>query len=183
MRARRTKILKKPLDSFPEKPGRGRPARVRASEIVGRAANFRWIFGQVWDRLWPLLSEAKTEEAVMTALQDGAQPYARDFVNLAPLILSIVCDRRFPKRREPQINFLADSLAGVGVVTPRRSRDVCAQWRSREKDAIRAHRIIRYEFYVECTCGYKGRSKDHACAKCGAAIEFPVSISTVSPFV
>ncbi len=52
-----------------------------------------------------------------------------------------------PLRREAQINFLADSLAGRGLVSPRRSRDICAQERATEK---RRHRIIRQEFYVEC---------------------------------
>ena len=35
-----------------------------------------------------------------------------------------------------------------------------------------AHQIIRYEFYVECSCGYKGHSRNHACRKCGAQIDF-----------
>ena len=32
----------------------------------------------------------------------------------------------FPKRRKPRIDFMADSLAGLGTVSARRSRDVCA---------------------------------------------------------
>jgi len=177
------KSTKKPLDTFPAKPGRGRPARMRASEIVGRAQHYRMIFGQVWDRLWPLLSNADSEEAVIRAFQDGAQPYSQNFVpGLTALTLAVLREPRFPQRREPQINFLADSLAGVGVVSPRRSRDICAQWKAKEKQAERAHRIIRYEFYVECSCGYKGRSQDHACPKCGASITFG-SISTLSPFL
>jgi len=75
----------------------------------------------------------------------------------------------FPKRRQPQINFLADSLAGLGLVTPRSSRDICEKERARLK---RAHHIIRYEAYVECSCGFKGRSHNHACRKCGAKIDF-----------
>jgi len=183
-RQRVAKGLKKPLDRFPAKPGRGRPTRMRPSEIVGRAFNYRMILGQVWDRLWPLLSEADSEEAVTKAFQDGAQPYTQNFVpGLVRLTLTVLCERRFPKRRQPQINFLADSLAAVGVVTPRRSRDICAEWRAKEKDAQKAHRIIRYEFYIECSCSYKGRSQDHACPKCGASIEFGSSISTLSPFL
>jgi hypothetical protein len=174
------KTTKKPLDTFPAKAGRGRPVLMRASEIVGRAQHYRMIFGQVWDRLWPLLSNADSEEAVTRAFQDGAQPYSQNFVpGLAALTLAVLREPRFPKRREPQINFLADSLAGVGVVTPRRSRDICAQWKAKEKQA---DRIIRYEFYVECSCSYKGRSQDHACPKCGASINFG-SISTLSPFL
>jgi hypothetical protein len=150
--------------------GRGRPARVRASEIAGRADNFRWILNEVWDRLWPLLSGTTTQEDVITAFQAGASPYDREFAPaLAGLALQVLRDPKFPKRREPQIAFLADSLAGLGRVSPRRSRDICEQHRAEQK---RAHHIIRYEFWIECSCGHKGRSRDHACPKCGAEIVF-----------
>jgi hypothetical protein len=141
---------------------------------MGRAGHYRIIFGQVWGRLWPLLSKAQNEEDVIKAFQEGASPYTPHFVPaLASLTLMVIRERRFPKRREPQINFLADSLAGMGVVRPRRSRDICAQARVKEK---RTHHIIRYEFYVECSCSYKGRSYDHACPKCGARINVEVGL-------
>ena len=91
---------------------------------------------------------------------------------MANLIFRVLRDPKFPKRREAQINFVADSLAGLGFVTPRRSRDICQEERTKEK---RAHRILRYEFYVECSCGFKGRSQNHACQKCGAGIDFGFS--------
>jgi hypothetical protein len=124
----------------------------------------------VWDRLWPLLSSAQTEDEVIKAFQEGASPYDRELMPaLASLVLKVVHEAKFPKRREAQINFLADSLAGVGWVTPRRSRNICEQERAKEKST---HEIIRYEYYVECSCGYKGRSRNHACPKCGAKISF-----------
>jgi hypothetical protein len=163
----------KPLDTFSEKRGRGRPARMRASEIRGRADNYRGILNHVWDWLWPLLSQARSEADIIRAFQEGASPYDREFVPAhATLVLRVLQEPRFPKRREPQINFLSDSLAGVGLVSPRRSRDICERHRADEK---LAHHIIRYEFWVECSCGYKGRSWDHACRKCGATIPFSVS--------
>lgn len=70
-------------------------------------------------------------------------------------------DPRFPKRQQARINFLADSLAGLGRVTPRSSRDICARERAKERAKSR-HKIIRYEFYVECSCGYKGPARDNA---------------------
>ena len=171
-----------PLDTFPARPARGRPARVCPAEIAGRAANFRWIFEHVWDRLWPLLENATREEDVIRAFQEGASPYQRgQFVPLAALALQVLRERRFPKRQQARINFLADSLAGVGVITPRRSRDICAQERANEKRARNATHIIRYEYYIECSCGYKGRSQDHACSKCGARINLGSSISVLSP--
>lgn len=178
------KKRKQPLDTFSAKPGkRGRPVLIRPAEVADRAANFRWIFEQVWDRLWPLLAKATSEEDVSRAFHKGASPYQRgELVGRPVLALRVLRERRFPKRRQARINFLADSLAGVGVISPRRSRDICAQERAKEKRAQSAHRIIRYEFYVECSCGYGGRSQDHACPKCGAAINFG-SISTLSPFL
>jgi hypothetical protein len=153
-------------DATPKKRGRGRPPKVRPSEIRGRADNYRRILQNVWGQLWPALSEAQTEDQIIAALQN-ARPYDREFAPSAALILAVLKERNFPKTQRGRINFLADSLAGTGIVSARRSRDICAAERAKEK---RTHHIIRCEFYVECSCGYKGPSKDRACQKCGAAI-------------
>ncbi len=153
---------------------RGRPPKIGISEVYGRAESFRDNLAQVWDRLWPLLSNARSEGEVTTAFQDGARPYDRDFVpGLSALTLRVLQEPTLPKRREPLQRFLADSLAGVGVVTPRRSRDICSRERAKRR---RAHHILRYEFYVVCSCGYNGHSKNHACPKCGAQIPFPLGL-------
>ena len=68
------------------------------------------------------------------------------------------------------MNFIADSIAGIINVSPRRSRDICVEERARRK---RAHYIIRYEFYIVCSRGHKGHSINHACPKCGAKIQIP----------
>jgi len=39
------------------------------------------------------------------------------------------------------------------------SRDICERERARVKGV---HRILHYEFYVECSCSYKGISRNHA---------------------
>jgi hypothetical protein len=172
-RNRSTKKLAIPLDSFSEKVGRGRPPRVGPTEILGRADNYRSILGQVWEGLWPRLSRAMTDQEIVDSFLEGATPYAQDFVPaLAPLIARVLRDPKFPKRREAQINFFADSLAGLGYVAPRSSRDICQKERTKEK---RTHHILRYEYYVECSCGFKGRSRDHACPKCEAEIDFGFS--------
>ena len=166
---RSTKKRAIPLDRFSRKRARGRPPTVRPAEIRGRADNNRFIFNQVWDRLWPRLSRALTDQEVIDSFLEGANPYAQQFVPAqANLILRVLGERKFPKRREAQIGFLADSLAALGDVTPRSSRDICEKERTREK---RTHHIIRFEFYVECSCGFKGRSSNHACRKCGAQID------------
>jgi hypothetical protein len=166
---------KKKLDTFSQKRSRGRPRRVIPSETCGRAQNYRGILNQVWDRLWPLLEQAQTEEDVTKAFEERTSPYAREFMPaLAGLVLEVLRDRRFPERREPQINFLADSLAGRGWVRPRRSRDICARERAKGHPKS-PHKIIRKEFYIECECGYKGPAHDDACRKCHAKI--PLSLS------
>lgn len=146
---------------------------MRPDEIRGRADNFRLIFGQVGDRLWPVLLLATTEQEVIDSFLEGATPYAQVFVPaLAALILRVLRDPKFPKRRDAQINFLADSLAALGYVAPRSSRDTCQKERIKQK---RAFHILRFEFYIECSCGFKGRSRDHACPTCGTQIDFGLS--------
>ena len=175
---KREKFAKKSnkgLNTLPEKRGRGRPPKLRASEIKGRADNYRGTLQNVWAQLWTALSQAQTEEEVIAALQN-ARPYEREFVPWASLILTVLKERHFPRTQRGQINFLADSLAGIGIVSPRRSRDICAAERAKEK---RTHHIIRFEFYVECSCGYKGPSKDRACRKCGASISFPLGFTNL----
>ena len=177
-RERQTKLAKKPLDKTSPKLRRGRPPRIRINEITGRAYNNRLIFDQVWDRLWPLLSKAKTEEGVERAFREGASSYHNRIYGWSgSLILGILHDSKFPKRRKAQINFFAESLAGLGDVSLRYFRDICAKERASEQ---RRHHIIRFEFYVECSCGFKGRSHDHACQRCRAKIDFPWQ--SVCPF-
>ena len=166
-REKRSRRPKETLDTDLQKRGRGRPPKIPPSEVVARADDYREVLEAMWDKLWPPLSVAETKEDVSTAIQN-ADPYQRgQFVPSAALILAMVKDTKFPKRRQTRINYLADSLAASGVVTPRRSRDICAQERAK---AQRATHIIRYEFYVECSCGYHGTSRNHACSKCGAPI-------------
>ena len=170
-----TKKAKNTLDSPSQKRARGRPPKIRATEVKGRADNYRGILKTVWDSLWPSLSKAQTVDDVTVALQN-ARPYDREFAPWAAMILTLLKDSSFPKRQWARINFLADSLAGLGVVSPRRSRDICAEERVKSK---RAHHILRYEFYVECSCGYKGHSENHACQKCGAGISFPLGLANL----
>ena len=130
------------------------------------------MLGGIWAKLRdPLLATgAGTEEGVIKAFETHAQPYAQNFVpGLASYILEVIHERKFPTRPKAQTHFLADSLAGRPNVGPRRSRDICAEERAKES-AKSPHKILRKEFYVECSCGYKGPARNDACRKCGAAI-------------
>jgi len=164
-----------PIDRVSEKQPRGRPRKIQPSWVRGRADNYRWILDLFWQHVWPDLSKAETQQDV---IQSFARPevgsYALDLIRSADLILQVVRDPDFPKRkRQAQINFLADSIAAYGLVTPRSSRDICERERARIK---RVHRILRYEFYIECSCGYIGHSRNHACPKCEATIPFSIDL-------
>lgn len=171
------RTAKIPLDTFSGKRGRGRPRKIQPSWVYGRANNYRWIFDQLWQDVWPRLSKAQTQEDVANSFSiGGAKAYASNFVPIADLILKVLRDPTFPKqKREAQIHFLADSIAAHGVVTPRSSRDICERERARAKQE---HHILYYEFHIACSCGYKGYSRNHACPTCGARIHF----ETDSPF-
>jgi hypothetical protein len=151
---------KKPLDTIPGNRGRGRPG-VRPSEIRGRGDHYRLLFGQIWKDVGDALLKAQTEEDVDRAF-DPWPNYKQDFAPISALILKVLREQKFPKRREPQINFLTDSLAGRGWISPRRSRDICERERKKK-----VNYIIRQDYYIECTCRYKGPALHGRCPKCG----------------
>ena len=160
----------KPLDSFSRKRGRGRPEGIPRSWVIGHAENYRYMFTEVWPRLAGPLMDAQTMAEVISAINNYGQPYAGEFVpRLASDILHLIRDPDFPNRPEARIGFLADSLGGRPSVEFRTSRDICGKERAREH-AKSPHKIIRKEFYIECSCGYKGPARDNACRKCGAEI-------------
>ena len=105
--------------------------------------------------------KAQTEEDVDRAF-DPWPNYKQDFAPISALILKVLREQKFPKRREPQINFLTDSLAGRGWISPRRSRDICERERKKK-----VNYIIRQDYYIECTCKYRGPALHGACPKCG----------------
>ncbi len=135
-----------------------------------RSEHLRRSLDQVWNDFAPRLFNSRNAADVKEAFES-------DPIRLAPIgampswytvIPRILRERTFPKTRNAQIKFLADSLAGWGDISPRRSRDLCTEARA---SAARATRILRYEFYVVCSCGYEGPSLNHACQRCGAQVE------------
>jgi hypothetical protein len=176
-RKRPRETAENPLDRFSAKRGRGRPIKVVPSAVAGRAWNYRDLLPRIWNELEGPLLAARTPEDVVKAFT-AALPGSNEFHPMAPLILEVIQDPHFPKRQKARINFLANSVAGVGLVTPRRSRDICAEEKVAKEEAKRAPYIIRYEYFVECSCGYRGHSENHACRKCGAKIVFPVNFGS-----
>ena len=161
---------KKSLDSNFRKPRR----QIPPPTVIGRSDSYRETLQVIWDSIWPSLSAAQSAEDVSRALEN-APPYGRGFVPFSAAILGVLKEKRFPSRRKSRINFIADSIAGIPNVSPRRSRDICFEERAK-KDGTR---ILRYEYYVECSCGYEGHSKNHACPNCGAEIRFPVNVGSI----
>ncbi len=158
----------KPLDAFSEKRRRGRPG-VRPSEVALRAENYGRMF---WDyRLdkkkkeyvrdkpseWAArLLASKTVEDVERAFQTRGLSIQNEVRPLFPLILQVLRERTFPKKPETQLDFLADSIAARGDVAPRTSRDICEKERAKQRRRS-PYKILRHEYYVECSCGYRGR--------------------------
>src|SRR3974390_825466 len=123
----RHREAKYPLDKVLEKRRLGRPEMIKASRVRGRADDFRTILTQIGDRVFPGLLKAQTREEILLSFEGtdiGA--YALEFARLADLIFKVRQERKFPKQnRKAQINFLADSIAGYGMVAPRTARDIC----------------------------------------------------------
>jgi hypothetical protein len=108
--------------------------------------------------------------------REFAQPYAGEFVpQLSSDILKLRNDPDFPQRAIPQIRFLARSLAGRGTLSFRTSRDICEK-AAGQKELKSPHRILRREFYIECSCGYKGPALDNNCRKCGAEPQLSINL-------
>ena len=154
------KMAQKPLDTVYSKRGRGRPG-VRKSEVQNRADDYRVTLEQNWDVLATPFLKAQSDEEFKRLLDEVPYDIRNRF---APIRFSLVektrTDPRFPKKAKAQIGFLGDSLAGLGRVAPRTSRDICAEGRKKR------HMIIRQDYYIECTCGYEGPAKHGACPGC-----------------
>jgi len=143
--------------------------------LRGRKGNKKWVRDKPYAWAVALLA-ANTSDDAVRALDSAPIHIQNEFKPLVPLILQVLQDGDFPKRRENQFDFVAESLAARGDVSPRRSRDICAEARAIER-SISPHRILRKEFYVECSCGYKGPALNDACRKCRAQI--PISLEDI----
>jgi hypothetical protein len=145
------------------KKPRGRPVRIDPGIVVGSADTFRAWFHQFWPKLGSHILSAKSSEEVGRAINEHAPSISAGLTPHSDLIFKIMHDRRFPRARTTsQMHFLADSLGGQGFVTPRRSREICAAERTKVR-----HVIVRREYYIECSCGYKGPALEGACRECG----------------
>ena len=141
--------------------GPGRPG-ISKSEVLNRAWDYTLTFEQSWELVKEALLDAETAQGFRTAIGAVPNHIKRKFpVEIFRLILRIRKDPKFPSSQRAQVKFFAESLAGDGRVTPRRSRDICAEARRNP-----ANMIIRRDYYIECTCEYKGPAYYQTCPKC-----------------
>jgi hypothetical protein len=114
-----------------------------------------------------------TEMWLAAGFSDGSHGFPSLSV-LAPRILGVLRDKKWPKQRDEQITFLADALSGFHLA-PRTAHELCERERKKLEVAEkrRAGNQIRQAvpvFDVECSCGYRGHSVNGACPACGALV-------------
>lgn len=166
----------KTLDAFSK---RGRPSLLPQETVTGRASNYERELNEVWETLESPLLNSKTSDDVTEAFKKFARFCAEDFVpRLSSDILLLLNDSDFPQRALPRTRFLARSLGGRPALSFRRSRDICEEVDLKEKKGKSPHRILRREFYIECSCGYRGPALNDGCRKCGAQPLLPLEYWT-----
>ncbi len=150
---------------------RGPKEKIGRSEVANRAYDLRLTFRIAGKQVdWPKLLASKSTEEVEAAFESMDEGYRRKFLHRTEMILRCLRDRHFPKsKRKAQEQFIAESLAGDGRISLRRSRDICQRERTRRK---RQGEILRREFYVVCSCSYRGPALHDACPKCGAEVSY-----------
>jgi hypothetical protein len=150
---------------------RGPKEKIRASEIVNRAYDLKLTFEITRKQFdWKTFLAAQSKQEVVSAFATMGEDYRKKFLHRHELIFQCLKDAKFPKRDlEAREQFIADSLAGDGRVSIRRSRDICQEERARRK---RQGTILRREFYIECSCSYEGPAFRDACPDCGAEVSY-----------
>lgn len=157
------------LDLTRSRKKAGRKAKIRSSEVVIRAYDLKLTFEIAGKQLdWTMLLTAQSVQDVISAFGTMDDGYRRKFLYKPELILQCLRDPQFRTRdRKAQEQFIAESLAGDGRISIRRSRDICGEDRTKKRHQ---GKIIRREFYIVCSCGHKGPALHDACPDCGAIV-------------
>lgn len=181
------KRQKYPLTTLLETRGR---KRVLEPHIVVEHANYILkVVRSLHDRIaWDVLEAARTTAEAESAIAKVPPFYRKILKERLAAILRWVQEGKFPKKNlERKMRHLADSIAGDVLLSPRRSRDICYEHR-KQPESEKVGMILRREFYIECTCGYRGPAARGACARCGTRkpspdllFEIAVARITVEP--
>lgn len=162
-----TKKRPKSLLTAPQEK-RGRKRVLRPGIVVEHADFVLKVVACLKDEIaWDKLEAARTKAEAEPAIARVPPFYRKILRDRLTAILKWVKEGKFPKKNlERKMRHLADSIGGDVLLSPRRSRDICYEYRKRpasEQDGM----LLSREFYVECTCGYRGPAKRGACARCG----------------
>jgi hypothetical protein len=148
---------------FSKKRVRGRPPKIDSHIVVGTAKVFQSQFSLAWPEMGKQFLAAKSAVEVWDTIKAGRGVISNVDFFFAERVYQIIQDPKFPKlRAKAQVEFLANSLGGCGMITARRSREICAKERAKVH-----HVIVRKEFYIECSCGYAGPALNGSCRRCG----------------
>jgi hypothetical protein len=176
---------KSPLTASQEKRGR---KRVLPPEIVVEHADYVLkVVVSLKDRIvWDKLETARTKSEAESAIA-RVPPFYREILrDRLAAILKWVREGKFPKKNlERKMLHLADSIGGDVLLSPRRSRDICYEYRKRPVSK-QVGMILCREYYIECTCGYRGPANRGACARCGTrkpspGLLFEIAAARVTP--
>jgi len=182
MAAKKGRVRKVQLAALDKNSRSGRKRATQGEDILfQQAENHRQSLTWWWPKLRNALRKATTVDDVVLAWRDaGRHDGEHGFVPLtvlAPRILSVLQEPRFWDKKEvTQIRHLADSVA-ASTGSARRSRDLVGRGRALAERRSATHiKTAEPVWAIECSCGYRGHSKQMACPKCGA--EIPLTLLT-----
>jgi hypothetical protein len=160
---------KMPLTGIRKKPG---PKSHLFGNTLSSAHHALLVLSHSKEKIdLPKLMTAESESDLTVALREVNDQTRSLLVDRwGAAILLWAKEKKYPQYNEEAIlRHLADSIGGEGNVSPRRSRDICDGLRREKRNT---GQIIRREFYVECTCGYRGPALRDACPDCGAPVSY-----------
>src|SRR5215470_12228224 len=126
------KTQKSLLTAF-QKTERGRKPALSPAEVVKQANYVLKVVASLKDRIaWNKLEAARTEAEAEYAIARVPAFYREILKSRLAAILRWVREGKFPKKNlERKMRHLADSIAGDVLLSPRRSRDICCEYRKR----------------------------------------------------
>jgi hypothetical protein len=135
----------------------------RDSAVIWADQCERWLLRHKGEIDWSRPAK-EIEDELKTILQtDPPRRYSR----IRERILQAVRDPQFRRKKSPwaKINFIADSVGCLDTPSLRYSRNLVQEERKRER-----LRIVSCEFYIRCSCGYKGPTESGSCPECKSGV-------------
>lgn len=176
------KKAKPPLTAFQKR--RGRKPILLPEEVLEHAEFMLKVVASLKDEIaWDKLEAARTEAEAESAITRVPPFYREILKDRFAAILTWVREGKFPRKNlKRKMHHFADSIAADIFMSPRRSRDICSEERKRVQNATT---LLCREFYIECTCGYRGPARRGSCRRCGTrrlspGLEWDILAASVS---